>query len=414
MAVFTANVTITGSTGSSAGLTITSGTDGFGSALASTFASSIPSLVTQLVSTPSTFYTLAPGSSFLVVEDNLGFAGIIGKNGSSNVLVGDGTSFAYFGPTSGSASGSIVGGSGNDVFSSGIGNDTVALGGGSNFVFDNAGIIDSAGNNDTVEGGSGAVIVTITGSNSYAKDEHLGGSMTVHDESGTNTTVFSGNNTVVYGASVSGTTIDVGGNTTVFAGSGGTTFLQSAGAFVLNGSAGETDNITVSGGGPDTLYGASGAVINLTSTIPGNVFVANDPTHTVGGAVSLNGANASGGNQFWAGSGNATLIGGAGTDTMVAGHGASTLTGGSGASNYFDLFASNGGSNTNVTITDFGAAAGNKITLFNYGASQVAAAIAESQVQTGTGQTVLNLSDGTKITLQGYTGGLNSSNLLGT
>ena len=173
--------------------------------------------------------------------------------------------------------------------------------------------------------------------------------------------------------------------------------------------------------GADTFYGAGGAHFNITSTVSGNAFVLNDSTHGGVGTnqtADFNGSLASGGNQFWAGSGNATLIGGTGTDTLVAGAGASTITGGSGAFNYFDFFATNSGAN--VTITDFGSASGNLLTFFNYGASTVNAIIRgqdSHQINTGvpaTSGTLISLNDGTKILLQGYQGSLNSSNVLGT
>ena len=411
MTAFSGSVTIHGSNGSSAGIVITTGNDSFGLPLASSWQSITAA---QLISTPSSFSTLAP-NSFIALENNLGEQLINGASGAGTVLAGDGTSVAYFGPATLPSAISFVGGNGTNYFSGGDGNDTVALGGGNgSYAEVNSGIVDASGNNQTVIGGSGNTVVTITGSNSFVSEGRAGGTLVVHDEQGTNNTIFTGDSNTVYGASAGNTTIDVGGTTTVYAGAGGTSFLQSAGSFVLNDSVSGSVTASVTGGSPDTLYGASGANISLTSTVAGNIFVANDPSHTVGGAVTLNGANASGGSQFWAGSGNASLVGGTGTDTIVAGNGASTITGGSGAFNYFDFLSTNGGSNTQVTITDFGSASGNLLTFFGYGASQAAAIIAQGSNQVAIGgvtSTVIGLSDGTKITLVGYQNGLSSSNV---
>ena len=192
---------------------------------------------------------------------------------------------------------------------------------------------------------------------------------------------------------------------------GGINYMQSGGTLLLNAQAGETDTISAASGGPDTVYGASGSTVLYSGSTGNNVFVANDPTHGEGGSVDFNAGTTTVGNQFWAGSGNATLIGGTGVDTIVAGNGMSTLTGGSGSANYFDLFSVNGGSGTNVTITDFNAASGNSITLFNYGASGAAYAIDnQAQQPNGTG-TLITLSDKSTILLQGVTTNLNSSQI---
>ena len=181
-------------------------------------------------------------------------------------------------------------------------------------------------------------------------------------------------------------------------------------------------SLTVTGGanaGIDTLYAASGSTVVYDSSTADNVFVGNDSVRGDGGSVYIDAGLTSVGNQFWAGSGNTTLLGGTGTDTLVAGAGDDTITGGSGAFNYFDFFASNGGSGTAVTITDFGAVSGNQLTLFDYGTSQYnavvssapsAVSVVTSGPATGIGTTI-SLSDGSRIFLQGYTGGLNTRNV---
>ena len=69
---------------------------------------------------------------------------------------------------------------------------------------------------------------------------------------------------------------------------------------------------------------------------------------------------------------NVSIAGGTGADTLVAGLGAQTLTGGSGAANIFVIAANGTHGAANITISDFGSAAGNMVGLFGYGANEIA------------------------------------------
>ncbi len=198
-------------------------------------------------------------------------------------------------------------------------------------------------------------------------------------------------------------------------GGGTQTTINGAGALVVENDASTGTVVNLSGGsvrfiadsgsgtvsgGVDTIYGGSGAVMTLTSSGHNNILVANEARLIDGGSIVLDGSQANGGNQFWAGSGNATLIGGLGIDTLAAGTGHSTLTGGSGAANMFAFFTVQGGSGAEATITDFAAASGNQILLFDYGASGVATALSSAQ-QVGN-DTQMTLSDGTQIVLSNF------------
>ncbi len=419
MALTQGSVTINGSVG----ITLTN--DAFGLSTASALAAptnGMGAMLAQIASSPAGFYSYMAGSSFLAVTNNLGTVGVIGPQGSSQLLVGDGTSFFYSGPTSGSATAVIVGGNGNDTVSTGIGIDTVALGGGNNaYLIGNGGVVDSAGDADTVIGGAGSTSVTMTGASSYlASSEVPGASMTADVTGASSLIVFNVGNTTLFGATGSAMNVTNYGSLTVNAGAGGMSYAQSGGSLLLNGLAGETDNMTVSGGGPDTLYGGGTGTTTINYAATGGssaIFVANDTTHGGTGPVDFDASSSLVGDAFWAGSGNATLIGGVGTDTMVGGHGLSTMTGGAGANNYFDLFSVNGGSGTSVTIDDFNAASGNLITLFNYGSSAASNVInnmdGNGQAQSG-GNLVISLSDGSKITLVGETQFLNASQIKST
>ena len=97
----------------------------------------------------------------------------------------------------------------------------------------------------------------------------------------------------------------------------------------------------------------------------------------------------------------ASIVGGTGADTLVAGNGAQTLAGGSGAANLFVIAANGTNSGANITISDFGSAAGNLVGLFGYGANQVATALGTAtNVSTGV---QLTLGDGSKLTFTGLT-----------
>ena len=225
----------------------------------------------------------------------------------------------------------------------------------------------------------------------------VGGTLSVDDSAGAGTAIYATFGTTIAGPTVAGATMGVyaAGDMTISGGAGTTDAVQVAGSIDFLGHGGVLMLTQNSGAAPDVLYGGSGASITLTGQVHGDTFVANDPTKVGGGAVDFDGSQASGGNAFWAGSGNATLIGGAGADTLVGGAGASTLTGGGGG-DQFDLFSIEGGSATAVTITDLGGS--DTLNLFGYGSAGLQYALGHSQ-QVGADTKVL-LQDGSTITLQ--------------
>ena len=345
-------LTVAGAAIGSAAIQLTS--DPFGVALASRFAG----LTASYASVAAGVFSYSGATSLLAVAAGQGTVTVDGASASSALLVGDGTSVLY----QGSGSASVATGSGNDTIVAGSGSvDTIAAGSGRNIVDVSAAAsayVDSFGS-DQIRAGVGADTVMVDGA-------------------GTSSTVIGGTGSlVVENDGSAGTLVDVS-SAVRFVGHGGTSTVA---------------------GGIDTLYGAADGVFTLDTTTHDNVFVANDPTVITGGAIAFDGSAASGGNEFWAGSGNATLIGGAGADTLAAGMGAATLTGGSGAANMFAFFAVQGSSATQATISDFAAASGNVIALFGYGQAGIEAAL-RSAVQVGA-NTDLTLTDGTKIVLAG-------------
>ena len=339
---------------------------------------------------------------------------------STSVLAGTGNTTLYGGAGGGLF---IAGGGGNRFDGTGTGNYVIALSDGNDSVYGNAG-------NDLVFGGTGTnEIFTGTGNDSVFSQ----GKDTIVLGSGSNTVVLSGSSSTVYGGSGTALLVDVGSNN-VFVGASGSTILfdGSSGSYYLSGNStvigGTSDTITASGN--TTVFGGLNTSVfeNGTGTL---AFIAqSDTTATIGGGgayAAVFGASgsdityltASGVNNLMAGVGNETLdgsfstgniaifgnsgddslIGGSGADTLVAGSGNSTLTGGVGSSNMF-MF-SDGAAGGNVTISDFGSAAGNLVGLFGYGANEVSKALASATNVAG--GSVIKLSDDTTVTFTNLT-----------
>jgi hypothetical protein len=364
------------------------------------FAAARPALVSAAGASQATAgLNIMTASGTLAVSNGLGVVAVQDNAPSSTIIVGDGDSLLY----SGSSNATIIAGAGRHTVFGGSGNDVVALGGGANQIVLGAGdnVVRSEGA-DLIQAGSGHDTVTVTGTNATINGGYGSSTLLVDDSAGSNTLIKVSAGATITGASASVTTINAYGDTTVSGGAGGTVYNEQNGTLKFVGLGG---SVTVTGGpaaGNDTLYGASGANIVLASQAHDNIFVANDPHYGADGDVTLNGAQAGGGNEFWAGSGNATLIGGSGGDTLVGGMGAATVIGGAGSNaNAFDLFANNSGAATDMTIENFGAVAGNRLTLFGFGRSAVADAIAQAD-QTGAG-TTLHLANGATIVVEGVT-----------
>ena len=385
-----------------------------GNSYASAHAAMFQSLTAVVAS--SGINTLA-GNTNIVIQNGFGDVGVIaGGTGSdtSVVLVGDSTNLAFIG---GSANTTLVGGNGSDSIIAGSGNNTIALGAGTDQVFLGTGssAVSVAGSNDFIQAGGGSASIVLTGTGATVNGGY-NGPLTIDDTQGTSSTLNVVNNTTVNVSSISVTTINAYGDTTVDGGSGSqAVYAQNNGVLKFVGTGG---SISVLGGpaaGNDTLYAAGGSTsIVLQSNTPDNIFVANDTTYGASGTAYFDGSGANGGNQFWAGSGNATLLGGTGGDTMVAGAGNVTMTGGGTTStNYFDLFSSTTTLANTVTVTDFLTDPSNKLTLFNFGPSAAAQFIAGAT--SAGGNTSYVLSDGTTVNLLGVNKSiLSSSNVLST
>ena len=150
--------------------------------------------------------------------------------------------------------------------------------------------------------------------------------------------------------------------------------------------------MTVSGSGISDVY-ANSATITATDS-GSDTFVFNQPSVAAGSSVLVNASAAAGNQAFWAGSGNVTLVGGTGNDTFAGGAGAATITAGTG-SNAIALFGEDATASTALTVSSF--SANDYIGLVDFSTGMT-----YSLNQTN-GNDVLRLSNGSTITLVGYT-----------
>ncbi len=357
----------------------------------------LPSGYAGLVAGGSGAVTLSDGGAARAVLVGNGAGDTFNSSGAGTSLVGAGGRNTF------NVSGSATVATGDDAstvraagaaavqVTTGTGGSTVVLGGG-------AGSVRSNGQ-DTVFGGAGVAMVTagkgLTAVGGDGRMAFIGGSAT--------SLVFGGKGGVDYTAG-SAYDIVLGGSGTLVAqgGAGGGQFWGNSGADVLRAS-GSTPTVLVANNGGQ-LFSSGGA---------GNFLIAG------AGDATLDGSKGTGNDVFFGGTGKDTIIAGSGNDLIGTGTGTSTVQLGSGQDTVFAFGTSTvtaGSGNANVvmggTVT-LGIASGaarsftlfnfvpgtDKISLQGYDGGATANALA-SQVN-GSGQTVLTLSDQTRIQLVG-------------
>lgn len=196
--------------------------------------------------------------------------------------------------------------------------------------------------------------------------------------------------TFVSAAAASGTVVAGTGDATLYAGPHSDfTFLVGAGRFVLDGGSGDQTVAAAAGvasGG--LLFAESGGAMNLVGAAA-NTLIAG------AGAVTLNGASASGDNVYFAGTGSDRIVAGAGADTVVAGPGTDTLVGGGGLTTFVLDGAVAPASHEligNWTTLD-------QLDLIGYGAPTAPGGLPGGAVLSPVeGSSLLSLPDGTQIT----------------
>jgi Ca2+-binding RTX toxin-like protein len=251
-------------------------------------------------------------------------------------------------------------------------------------------LVANQGSDTLQAGATGDVLIGGSGSDAYV----VSGGDTVTAGSGTTTISSTGDNTLQLGAGTASVTS-----------SGGDTVIGGAGAATI--SAGTGDAIRA-GSGTLTFIGGTGTTTVFDST--GSVLITAPTDLTVSASGATISAAAGGAQKIvLAGSDSRTVSLGAGTETLdasgssgaevlVAGSGIDQITGGSGLTQ-FDFV--NGHAGGTVTISGFSAAK-DTLVLSGYGNNAVAAAL--QSAHTSGGSTVLQLGDGTNVTLSGVTG----------
>lgn len=280
----------------------------------------------------------------------------------------------------------VLAGTGGLTFNGAVGNASIAAGGGNNFINMPSGSsydIALGGGNDTViangsgsiDAGAGANVISISGSAGTSNvlfSDGTGDTITAGagaatvGETGTKSTIFMGTTSGVYADGGTNDTI-VGSNAyvnqTVY-GNGGDVVFGGNNTLTFVGGVGGS---TIVGGIKDTIFGVSGGDVSYFNSTSSATLVAGAGSETL---------NAGGGTQ------GDMLIGGAGSTTMFAGTGADSLAFFNGTSGGTDLVNGFNGQD--------------QIDLVNY-------AGATPTITAGGGSTTINLSDGTKITLSGFT-----------
>lgn len=336
------------------------------------------------------------GGDTLILDQPGNFAGTIAASGANNAVAfgglaaltlssSVGVAHVKVDPTStllvdagvgadtiyaGGASTLVTGGSGSLFLVAGTGSVTVTGGTGAATVFGGAGggsfeggrsgqnvLVAGAGNTTLVGGGAGDVLVA---------------------GSGTSTLVLKADGVAFGGAGQS--TMYGAENSTMVGSDHGEVMVAGAGPEALW--AGTGTSVLHGGTGDDTLVGGVSGQATLVGGSGDNLFLG------LGGKTVAQGGT--GNDVFFAGSGDMTITEGNGADNVVFGTGNATVSAGKGTDLFTFLNGHAGGADV---VSNFKVGA-DQVQLFGYDANA-------AQVHAGGGNTTVNLSDGTTITLLG-------------
>ena len=298
-------------------------------------------------------------------------ATVVGSTGSDTVT-GDVLFFAGSGASRFTGAGTVVGGSGTtDVF-----------GGEASFFTTHV--------PDLVFGGTGLTSATLPGA-----------ATVVGNAAGRLNLLQTGGSELVFAEGTTRITV-TGGTQTVLGVSGGLTVSGGAGLYLATPD-GNT-HIDVAGGA--TVFGTASGDMLSSSDPAGTAYNGTASNILVGGAgaETISGAGSTAINTFFAGSGPEFIHAGDWSTSIVTGTGAETIFGGQGIA----LIAFVHGNHPDVLIQGFDPKK-DYLTFINYGTGEAAAALASAQ--TTISNEIITLSDGTHITLQGFTG-LTAANIL--
>jgi|GEM_PF-3474416 len=354
---------------------------------------------------------------------------VIALGGNNTIAAGAGSNMILLGAGSNMVTSAgndlIAGGTGSATITAGSNAPTVYLGSGANLFQGGSGgatVVGTAGADTlTSQGrgvlwlGSGTSRVSSDGADTIIGSQGTAGAATIAASAAD--LVFGGLGTLNFtgGLGVSTVIGNPGGTTTVTSGAGGVivgsqgplvetggagvdTVIGLGGSMTVNGGAGggiylggpAGSNRITAGSGQVTIFGGGAGDVLTAGPAAGNIILAGP------GAETISGAGSWGSDAFYGGSGPNTFLCGSGTTSIQIGSGNTTITAGSGLS----LFAFVQGHANNVTLQGLNPAL-DYLSLQNFGTGEAATAIAGAQVSGG--NSMLTLSDGTRITFSGFT-----------
>jgi len=371
------------------------------------------------------------GTGDLAFAAGLGQGTVIAGGGSNSIDIG-----------AGMGDQTILLGDGNDTVTATGGNDSIAAGGGSNLITLGAGnsTVTSTGH-DTIYGGSGKATVTVTpsigGGNSLAflsagSSYNGSGAATVISTQGNDTISTSGTSRTAIFLRAGGDQVSLGGADTILTGSGQASVNGSGSALVFTGTGAVT--YALAGSGTDTLVGNPGGSMTVSGgygsggflgfaygpmDYEGQAAYGSGTIISAGAAITVHAGAAggafvggsAGGNSmqgttsFLYATGATLLIGGGNRDTLSGGYGPTILEPAAGAATlnaggFIDELAFRHGVVTTAEVTAFDPTR-DFIGLFGFPAGEATSALAGAVIVGG--NETIALSDGTRITFQGFT-----------
>jgi hypothetical protein len=349
----------------------------------------------------STIYGSGAGDTVLFAGVNQ--SGTYVDNGGSDLVIFASGDNIYDGvnATDGSTD-TIVAGSGYDTIDTGTNNAIVDSGSGdANIVLNDTGTSGTYNDLVYLDDGMSTVYAdgTYDGVVANAAGQTLiggtvAGALNVFVLNNSEIATSGASNDLVVAGAASTAVLDDTSSNTIFGGSG--TLYAAVGTDVTSAS-------IVGGTGGNYIFGADGSTLSFYASsgdTAGNVLIGNAGTENLYGGTSDGNLIFFGGqapDSTSAGTYNETLTGGNGNDSFVSGSGTEFLTGGTG-NNVFDISAQDSGvGGANITITDFGASAGNVYEFSGFTGDPVV-----SEVDGSAGVT-LTLSDNTTVTFLGET-----------
>ncbi len=321
---------------------------------------------------------------------------IAGGSGTATISTGANAVTTFLG----SGASRYIGGNGNATVVSTTGVDTISSAGNAQlWLGSNIGIVTSTGA-DTVIGGTGAATVNAIAGNMFVFAGS--GALDFRGGSGVSTVLGSANGTATINGG-SGAVIALANATLRFIGGTGAATIAAfaaGSALTITGGAGPGiyvggpagANSITGGSGRSTIYGGGSGDVLSAGTGGGDVIKAGI------GAATISATDTNGSHALVGGSGPNVILTGNGSANVQVGTGATTIISGSG----LDAFHFTAGNGNNVVIQAFTPGL-DFINLLGFPTGEAINAISNHSTIAAGSQTI-DLSDGTHITFQGFTG----------